>query len=134
MHAPGPSRVVGAPDVAGTNLLAFFLLTFALTWAAWLLSAALAGPNNAGFFGVRGPIFLVGVFAPALVAIALTMTEGHAGVRRLIARIGRWQVRTRWYVFAVGYLAAGVRFVDLLSSPPKANTRDERSVEENHKG
>src|SRR5215831_7870019 len=103
MHAPGPTRVVGACDVAGRNLLAFFLLTFTLTWAAWLLSATLAGPNNAGFFGVRGPMFLVGVFAPALVAIALTMTEGRAGVRRLIARIGRWQVQTRWYVFAVGY-------------------------------
>jgi signal transduction histidine kinase len=24
----------------------------------------------------------------------------------LIARIGRWQERTRWYVFALGYLAA----------------------------
>jgi membrane protease YdiL (CAAX protease family) len=106
MRAPGDIHVVGARDVASTNLLVFFPLTFALTWTAWFVSAALAGPNDTGFFGVRGPIFLVGVFAPALVAIALTMTEGHAGVWRLLARIGRWQVRTRWYVFAVGYLAA----------------------------
>jgi len=88
-------------------LLGFFLLTFAFTWIAWLASTALAAPGNTGFFGVGGPVFLLGVFAPALVALALTAYgEGRAGVVRLLARIGRWQVATRWYLFAVGYLAA----------------------------
>jgi membrane protease YdiL (CAAX protease family) len=96
-----------ARDVARIALLGFFLLTFAFTWIAWLASAALAGPGNTGFFGLGGPVFLLGVFAPALVALAFTAYgEGRAGVVRLLARIGRWQVGTRWYLFAVGYTAA----------------------------
>jgi len=88
-------------------LLGYFLLTFALTWVTWLAAAALAAPGNTGFFGVRGPVFLLGVFAPALVALALTaQREGRAGVGRLLARMGRWQVGARWYVFAVVYFAA----------------------------
>lgn len=89
------------------NLLGFFVLTFALTWTAWLACAARAGPDNSGLFSVGGPVFLLGVFAPALVALVLTArAEGRTGVLQLIARIGRWQVDGRLYVFAVGYMAA----------------------------
>jgi membrane protease YdiL (CAAX protease family) len=88
-------------------LLAYFLLTFGLAWAAWFAAAALAAPGNTGFFGVRGPVFLLGVFAPALAALALAARdEGRAGVARLLAGIGRWRVGARWYVFAIGYFAA----------------------------
>ena len=86
--------------------MTYFLLTFAIAWAAWFAGAALAGPGNTGFFGARGPLFLFGVFAPALVALGLTRRhEGRNGVARLLARIGRWQVDARWYVFAVMYFA-----------------------------
>lgn len=89
------------------TLLAYFLLTFSLTWAAWFSAAGLAPPGNTGFFGVRGPVFLLGIFAPALVALAFTARdEGGPGVGRLLARIGRWRVDARWYVFAIGYFAA----------------------------
>ena len=84
----------------------FFLLTFALTWTAWLASARWAGPANSGMFSVGGPVFLLGVFAPALVSLALTArAEGGEGVRRLVARIARWEVDARLYLFAVGYMA-----------------------------
>jgi uncharacterized protein len=93
--------------VTPMTLLAFFLLTFVLAWTTWLAAAALAAPGNTGFFGARGPVFLLGVFAPALVALALTARrQGRAGVGSLLARIGRWDVGARWYAFAVGYLAA----------------------------
>jgi uncharacterized protein len=89
------------------TLLAYFLLTFILAWASWFAAAAMAAPGSTGFFGVRGPVFLLGVFAPALVALALTAHgEGRPGVGRLLARIGRWRVGVRWYVFAIGYFAA----------------------------
>ena len=40
-------------------------------------------------------------------ALALTAhAEGRTGVVRLLARIGRWQVGGRWYVIAIGYMAA----------------------------
>ena len=84
--------------------LAFFLFTFALTWTAWLAPAA---PGTARFSGGGGPLFLFGVFAPAFVALALTAHgEGRAGVARLLARIGKWQVGPRFYLFAIGYMAA----------------------------
>lgn len=86
------------------RLLAFFLLTFLVTWSAWFAAASLAAPGNTGFFGGRGPVFLLGVFAPALVALALTaQAVGRTGVMRLLARIGRWRVDWRWYAVAIGY-------------------------------
>jgi hypothetical protein len=99
-----PTRSSGRAHLA---LLGFFLLTFALTWTAWLAPAALAAPGEGGFFGVGGPIFLFGVFAPAVLALALTAyDEGRTGVARLVARIGKWQVGVRFYLFAIGYMAA----------------------------
>lgn len=88
------------------RLLAYFLLTFVVTWSVWFAAAGLAAPGNTGFFGGRGPVFLLGVFAPALVALALTAhAEGRGGVTRLLARIGHWQVGVRWYVLAISYFA-----------------------------
>lgn len=50
---------------------------------------------------------LVGTVAPSLVAVALTArTEGRAAVGALLGRIFLWDVGARWYVFAVGYIAA----------------------------
>jgi membrane protease YdiL (CAAX protease family) len=93
--------------VRAAALPGFVLLTFAITWTAWLASAALAAPAGNWVFGLGGPVFLLGVFAPALVAVGLTAyDEGRAGVVRMLSRIGRWQVGTRWYLFAVGYMAA----------------------------
>jgi len=89
------------------TLLAYFPLTFVVTWTAWFAATALAAPGDAGFSGVRGPVFLFGVFAPAFVALALTAhVGGRPGVGRLLAGIGRWRVGTRWYLFALGYFAA----------------------------
>lgn len=83
------------------------LLTFALTWTAWLGSAALAGPGGTGFFGMRGPVFLLGVFAPAIVGLVLTARhDGRAGVARLLSRVVHWDVGARCYLFAVGYMPA----------------------------
>jgi membrane protease YdiL (CAAX protease family) len=96
------------------RLLTHLSVTFLVAWSAWLAAAALAAPGNTGFFGVRGPLFLFGVFAPGLVALALTARdEGRAGVARLIARIGRWRVDVRWYVLALGCFA-GIKLAAAL--------------------
>ena len=86
-------------------LVGFFLLTFGSSWTAWL-AVELAAPASL-VFAVGGPVFLLGVFAPGLVALALTaFAEGSAGVVGLLARIGRWQVSGRLYSIAIGYMAA----------------------------
>ncbi|MDP9179027.1 MAG: CPBP family intramembrane metalloprotease [Gemmatimonadota bacterium] len=52
-------------------------------------------------------VFLLGVFAPGLTAVALTArNEGRAAVKALLGRIFRWDVGARWYVFAIGYMPA----------------------------
>ena len=91
-------------------LLTFFLLTYAVAWTCFFGSVAIArgaAPALAALGGLGGPIFLLGVFAPSLVALALTArAEGREGVVALLRRILRWQVGARWYVFALGYIAA----------------------------
>ena len=90
------------------SVLAYLLLTFGFSWVAWLAAAGLAGgPGNDRVLGLRGPIFLLGVIAPALVAAALTRrASGREGVVHLFAEIGRWRVAARWYLFALGYFVA----------------------------
>ncbi len=65
----------------------------------------LLAARRSGLLTIGGPVFLLGVFVPGLVALAMTArAEGAAGVTRLLARIGRWEVRWPLYVFAVGYM------------------------------
>jgi hypothetical protein len=91
-------------------LLKFFLGTFALTWIAWFAAAAIPAGETAGqpaLSTIRGTIFLVGVFAPAIVALTLTArADGRVGVQALVRRIGRWRMNTGWYFFAAGYMVA----------------------------
>jgi hypothetical protein len=82
-------------------MLTYFALTFILTWSLWFASgiASPAGPST--------PVFLLGVFTPGLVAMGLTArARGRAGVIALLERLIDWQVPARWYVFAIGYMAA----------------------------
>jgi membrane protease YdiL (CAAX protease family) len=92
------------------SLLKFFSLTFVVSWALWLAGAAIYGTATAqppGFPAIRGFLYLLGVFAPSLVALALTATaDGRAGVLVLLRQTLHWSVRARWYVFALGYMAA----------------------------
>lgn len=80
-------------------LIGFFLLTFAFAWLAW--EAAAVMPS------VGAPAYLLGTFAPGLIALALTARErGRSGVIELLSGIARWNVGARWYVFAASYMIA----------------------------
>jgi membrane protease YdiL (CAAX protease family) len=55
---------------------------------------------------VAGAIYVVGVFAPALVALALTVHgTGRPGTLALVRGMVQAPSRVRWYVFALGYMA-----------------------------
>ena len=78
---------------------AFVVLTFALSWSLWFASGATSpsGPNPA--------LFLLGVFAPGIVALGLTaLAGGRAAVLALLRRLVDWEVPARWYVFAISYM------------------------------
>ena len=92
------------------SLLKFFSLTFIVSWILWIASAAILRaptPQPPGFLAISGFLYLLGVFAPSLVALALTArANGRAGTLTLLRRTVKWSVGARWYVFAVGYMAA----------------------------
>jgi CAAX protease family protein len=72
-------------------LAAFFLLSCALSW--WAAVPYLLGVS---------PVPTAG-FGPFLAAVVvLRVTEGRAGVRRLLSSMVRWRVPARAYVAAVG--------------------------------
>jgi len=91
-------------------LLAFLFLTYAATWTCWTVASAIARrsePATPALAALAGAVFLLGTFAPALVAVALTeRTEGRAATRSLLRRVFAFRVRARWYVFALGYMPA----------------------------
>ncbi len=71
-------------------LVAFFVLTYALSWWPWILYARdLMG----------APIASFGPFLAALLVLALT--EGKAGIVGLFRRMIRWRVPVGWYAVAL---------------------------------
>ncbi|HET7226577.1 MAG TPA: type II CAAX endopeptidase family protein [Candidatus Eisenbacteria bacterium] len=109
-----PTQTIASPPQspasgASNGLLRFFVLTFAFTWTCFLLAVAWTrgrAPGASLSAGVQA-IVLLGTFAPAIVALALTARASHApGVRALLARLVRWEVGGRWYAFALGYTVA----------------------------
>lgn len=92
------------------SLFKFFTLTYILSWFLWIAAAALLGwdvSQRSGLVAISGPLYLLGVYAPALVAIALiAQSEGRAGTLALLRRTIRWSVGARWYLFALGYFVA----------------------------
>ena len=91
-------------------LLKFFSLIYIVSWILWIAAPAIlrvAAPQPSWFLAVSGFLYLLGVFAPALVALALTArSDGRARALELLRRTVKWDVGARWYVFAVGYIAA----------------------------
>lgn len=89
-------------DPSATGILAFLSLTFLVTWTCWFGWSAFTRDRPQ-----TSPLFLLGVFAPAFVALALTRRAvGRDALRALVRPIGRWRVAARYYSFAVLYMAA----------------------------
>ena len=79
-----PVRWIKAHD-----LLAFFILTFLLTFGAWFLAMTT---------GV-GTLFDLGLWGPALSALLITaVTLGKPGLKELFRRLLLWRVPARWYL------------------------------------
>src|SRR5262249_55855143 len=100
------------------SLLKFFSLTYIVSWTFFTSAATVSGgtaSTPSGLARLSGPLFLLGVFAPSLVALALTVrADGKTGTLALLRRTVEWPTGARWYVFAVGYMAAIKLAVALL--------------------
>jgi hypothetical protein len=92
------------------SLLKFFTLTYVVSWTFFIGWVAVAGASSSTPSAravLSTPLLYVGVFAPSLVALALTArAEGRAGTLALLRRTVQRPADARWYVFALGYMAA----------------------------
>jgi hypothetical protein len=82
-------------------LLAFFVLTFGLTWGLGACFALFPAQLTAAFgkVSVTNPLFIVAVYAPGISAIIVSgRIDGPAGVRRLLGGLLRWRIGVRWYL------------------------------------
>jgi membrane protease YdiL (CAAX protease family) len=101
-----------------SSLLQFFLLTYGVSWACFFGAAATmagGGQSSHVLAFLRGPLYFLGVLAPALAALLLTKRDhGRAGVLSLLRRILRWRTNVQFYLFAMGYMAVTKLAVALL--------------------
>jgi uncharacterized protein len=87
-------------------LLSFFVLAYALTWLGW--SPWFLSEDGIGLLPYDGESIsdylntVALVVGPTLSAFIMTgVTEGKAGVRRLMHRIVLWRVGFGWYLFVL---------------------------------
>ena len=104
-------------------LLAYYVLTFALSWGGFLL---VVGPGSLvntnwqaeGKFLAAVLVMLAG---PSIAGLLLTgLVEGRAGYRELSERLFKWRVGVRWYLLAIlpaPIVAASILFTLSLPSP-----------------
>ena len=82
-------------------LVAFFVLTFAITWGLGGCFALFPAQFEALFGEISNtnPLFFVAVYAPSVSALIVTAyTGGISGLRELLNRLLRWRVGLRWYL------------------------------------
>jgi membrane protease YdiL (CAAX protease family) len=94
------------------SIAAFFGLTYLVSWTCFGAAFVMvrAAPGSA-VHTLAAPTLLLGVFAPALVAMALTAhASGRTGIDTLLRRIIEPPVAWRWYAFAV-FFYVGIKLL-----------------------
>ncbi|MCG6883892.1 MAG: CPBP family intramembrane metalloprotease [Silicimonas sp.] len=106
------------PDIRGVPyqaLIAFYLMTFAISWGvigAYILLPEFA---EAAFGPISGahPLFFLATWAPAISGIVLVLYHsGFAGMGRFLSRLTLWRCSPGWWVF----LLAGIPLVFVVGS------------------
>lgn len=84
-------------------LLCFFVLAYGVSWLLWLPAMVQGAPTFTEPYGVPTLWILPGIaLGTTGVAFLMTrLTQGRAGVRRLLHRYAIWRVGLHWFLFAV---------------------------------
>lgn len=86
------------------RLVPFLVLSFGLTWGLAVVFV-LFGEQVESVFGplsMANPLFLLAVYAPALVAFVLVIRDtGWGGLVRFLDRLLIWRVHPGWYLLAI---------------------------------
>jgi len=105
--------------VRAHRLLTFAVLAYGLSWAYWLPLVLTGQIVRLGSAVSQFPALL----GPMIAAFVVTaVIDGRAGVRDLAARMVRWRVPARWWLFAIGsplaLLAIAVIITAVMSGAP----------------
>jgi uncharacterized protein len=104
-------------------LVAYYLLTFALSWGGFVIVVGPASLVNTDWQaeGAFLSAVMVMLAGPSIAGLLLTgLVDGREGYRELFSRLRRWRVGIRWYAIAIlpaPIIAAGVVFALSLTSP-----------------
>ena len=109
--------------LARHSLISFFVMAYAFSWIVW--SPWVLSEEGVGLLPFRlgdGTSGLLNAFAilagPTLSALIMTgITEGKAGIRRLLGRIVLWRVGLRWYLFALIGLPLAMVLATIIVRP-----------------
>jgi membrane protease YdiL (CAAX protease family) len=103
------NAVGGRFDRRPVGVVSFFVATFAMTWSCYAAGFWLRGStgSDSPLRLVADGILLLGVFAPALVALSFTAFDrGRAGLRVFFESILPSHVGVGWFIFAAGFFLA----------------------------
>lgn len=113
--------------VQNNKLLTYIVITFLCSWTCWLTVFNDLKPSLFEFDARTLTFFLLGAYAPSLVALLLTAyLDGTAGVKQLLKRLVMWRVGFFWillalaigpliYLLAVALYAAGGGFLGAVN-------------------
>lgn len=95
-------------------ITSYFVIAFAFSW---LIEVPIALSVQGVLPTMPAPVVGIGViaatFGPAVAAFIMTgMTEGTAGVIRLLRRFVQWRVAVRWYLFVL----LGIPFIIVIGT------------------
>ena len=91
------------------QIVLFFALTYIFSWSAFFAAAALSDAASRPFAStpLSGAMYIIGVFTPALIALAMAAREGgRERITGLLRQVIRAPHSVWWYVFATGYIVA----------------------------
>jgi uncharacterized protein len=114
------------------SVVAFFVLTFTITWGLGLLLVLFPGVFETLFgpLSAASPAFVLAVASPTIAATTLTATrQGWSGVRALYGQVTAWRFGLQWYgVILVGVPLAAYVAGWVAGSPPPPDLSTPASV------
>ncbi len=103
-------------------LVSFFVLSYAVTWLLWAplvfagVPAFTEATHTPSWYALPG--VAVGVTGTAFFMTAVT--QGRAGVQRMLRRLACWRVGVRWYLVAILLIPVGQLLITAALGSPDA--------------
>jgi membrane protease YdiL (CAAX protease family) len=102
-------------------LVSFFVLSYAVTWLLWAPLVFAGVPafteitHTPSWYALPG--VAIGVTGTAFFMTAVT--QGRAGVRRMLRRLVCWRVGVRWYLVAILFIPVGQLLITAALGSPE---------------